>query len=133
MDDSNSELHRASAAEVAPEVIQQEQLSHSGTSQRKIAANQRNGARGGVKTEAGKHRSRRNALRHGMRATTLLVEDEINPAFRTLREALEQEYEPRTTTEHMLMEKMVLERVSKIPPQRNPEASEVKECIVDGE
>lgn len=78
---------------------------------RKIEANRRNGAKGGPRTEAGKRRSRRSAFRHGMRATTLLLDDDGSPAsekFREVRKALEDEFQPRTATEYMLMDKMVL-------------------------
>jgi hypothetical protein len=80
-------------------------------SERKLEANRRNGVLGGVKTEEGKRRSRRNALKHGMRATTLLVDDDGSSEgqkFRELRDALEQEFKPRTTTEYMLVDKMAL-------------------------
>jgi hypothetical protein len=81
------------------------------TSLRKTEANRRNGTKGGPKTEAGKRRSRRSALKHGMRATTLLLDDDGSPEsdkFREVRKALEDEFQPRTTTERMLVEKMVL-------------------------
>jgi hypothetical protein len=78
---------------------------------RKLEANRRNGAKGGVKTEEGKRRSRRSACKHGMRATTLLLDDDGSPAsekFREVRKALEDEFQPRTATEYMLVDKMVL-------------------------
>jgi hypothetical protein len=54
-------------------------------SERKLEANRRNGAKGGVKTEEGKRRSRRNALKHGLRATTLLIEDETTAEGQSFR------------------------------------------------
>jgi hypothetical protein len=78
---------------------------------RKLEANRRNGSKGGPKTDEGKRRSRRSAFKHGMRATTLLLDDDGSPEsqkFREVREALEEEYKPRTTTESMLVDKMAL-------------------------
>jgi hypothetical protein len=42
-------------------------------SERQLAANRRNGRKGGPKTEAGKHRSRLNSLKHGLSSSTLVV------------------------------------------------------------
>ncbi len=99
-------------------------------SERKLEANRRNGAKGGVKTEEGKRRSRRNALKHGLRATTLLIEDETTAegqSFRELCDALEQEYKPRTTTEYMLMDKVALA----ILRTRSGRAHEQQELAID--
>jgi hypothetical protein len=99
-------------------------------SQRKLEANRRNGAKGGVKTEEGKRKSRRNALKHGLRATTLLIEDETTAegqSFRELCDALEQEYKPRTTTEYMLMDKVALA----ILRTRSGRAHEQQELAID--
>ncbi len=80
-------------------------------SARKLLANRRNGHKGGVKTPEGKRKSRRNALKHYMRADTLVKEDDGSPAseeFRKLREAFEDEHGPRTATEYIIVEQMAM-------------------------
>ena len=47
-------------------------------SERQLAANRRNGAKGGPKTEAGKQRSRLGSLKHGLCASTVIVLPEEN-------------------------------------------------------
>ncbi len=97
-------------------------------STKKIQANRANALKGGVKTAEGKRRSRRNALKHGMRATTLLLEDdEANPEaddLRLARAELRYEFGPRTFTEAILVDAMVL-AVQQMGRGRKFEATEL--------
>jgi len=63
----------------------------------------------GPTTEEGKSRSRLNALKHGLRAETLLLEsgnEEENASFEALRARLEEQFPPRTIEEQLLLESM---------------------------
>src|SRR5688572_24563617 len=73
-------------------------------SQRQIAANRRNGAKGGPKTEEGKQRSRLGSLKHGLTASTLVVlpeehEHEYQEVLRGFRES----FQPDNAAEHALV------------------------------
>ena len=73
-------------------------------SQRQLAANRRNGAKGGPKTEAGKQRSRLGSLKHGLCASTLVVlpeedEHEYQEVLRGFRES----FQPQDPAEHALV------------------------------
>lgn len=73
-------------------------------------ASRQNGRKSrGPKTEGGKNRSRRNALKHGLRATLLLEagNQEENTALGALRATLEQQFSPRTVEEQLLLESLV--------------------------
>jgi hypothetical protein len=64
----------------------------------------------GPKTREGKNRSRRSALKHGLRAETLLLEagnQEENTALQALRARLEQQFLPRTVEQQLLLETAV--------------------------
>ena len=64
----------------------------------------------GPKTRDGKNRSRRSALKHGLRAETLLLEagnQEENAALLALRARLEQQFLPRTVEQQLLLETAV--------------------------
>ena len=81
------------------------------SSQRRINASRRNGARSrGPKTEAGKQTSSRNSLRHGLLAKTVLLDEEDEPAFIQLLVTLEEEHQPTTQTERDLVETMGIAR-----------------------
>ncbi|HUC30047.1 MAG TPA: hypothetical protein VMR80_10705 [Candidatus Acidoferrum sp.] len=83
----------------------------SGTSPLRAETARHNGSKShGPATEEGKKRSRMNALKHGLRSETLLLEtssDEENAAFRALRTRLEEQFPPRTLEEQLLLESMV--------------------------
>ena len=73
-------------------------------SPRQIAANRRNGAKGGPKTEAGKQQSRLSSLKHGLTSSTLVVlpeehEHEYNEVLRGFRES----FNPADPAEHALV------------------------------
>ena len=74
-------------------------------------ASRQNGRRSrGPKTSEGKNRSRRNALKHGLRAETLLLEagnQEENTALLALRDRLEQQFLPRSVEQQLLLETAV--------------------------
>jgi len=75
-------------------------------------ASRRNGSKSrGPKTTEGKNRSRANAIKHGLRAETLLLEigtEEENAAFESLRSRLEVQFAARTIEEQLLLESVVL-------------------------
>ena len=64
----------------------------------------------GPKTMDGKNRSRRSALKHGLRAETLLLEagnQEENNALQALRARLEQQFLPSTVEQQLFLETAV--------------------------
>lgn len=64
----------------------------------------------GPKTRDGKNRSRRSAIKHGLRAETLLLEagnQDENTALQALRARLEQQFLPRTVEQQLLLETVV--------------------------
>ena len=80
---------------------------------KKIAANRANAQRStGPRTEQGKARSKLNSLKHGLlasEAVTISVEGEAaHHEFEALCDSLEQEHEPRTPTEELLVQKFAL-------------------------
>jgi hypothetical protein len=74
------------------------------TSIRQIEANRRNAIRStGPKTEDGKHRSRRNALRHGLSAETVIEIAEDHEDYRGFEAAIIADYDPLTAVERELV------------------------------
>lgn len=74
------------------------------TSFRQIAANRRNAARStGPNTEEGKHRSRRNAIRHGLSSETVIEIVEDIEDFRGFEAAIITDYDARTAVERELV------------------------------
>jgi len=74
--------------------------------QAQIAANRRNGKKGGVKTEEGKMKSRLNAGKHGIFADALTREDEGQVA--AIHGKLLAELNPGTALEEILVDKMAV-------------------------
>ncbi len=73
-------------------------------SDRQIAANRLNAKKStGPRTENGKQRSRRNAIRHGLSAETIVDVIEDRADYETFEAAIKAEYRPRTTLEHELV------------------------------
>jgi hypothetical protein len=71
---------------------------------RQIAANRRNAQRStGPRTAAGKCKSRRNALKHGLTAEKMLLEYEDAELFKTFHETLHKEFSPVTLAESLLV------------------------------
>jgi hypothetical protein len=74
------------------------------TSIRQIEANRRNATRStGPTTEAGKHRSRRNAVRHGLSAETVVEIIEDVDDYRGFEAAIIADYDARTAVERELV------------------------------
>jgi hypothetical protein len=73
------------------------------TSFRQAQANRRNAAKStGPKSEAGKRRSRRNAIRHGLSAETVIEVLEDPEDYRAFEAAVTADYDARTTVEREL-------------------------------
>jgi hypothetical protein len=67
-------------------------------------ANQQNSKKSsGPKTQAGKDRSRMNALKHGFASRCALVIEQEVPFFKELFEKFLAEYDPKTETERFLV------------------------------
>ena len=74
-------------------------------------ASRQNGARSrGPSTTQGKHNSSRNSYRHGLLASTIVLDVESSDRFRELLNELVDEYQPSTPTEDMLVETMAAAR-----------------------
>src|ERR1700729_2743137 len=74
------------------------------TSFRQIEANRRNALRStGPKTEEGKRQSRRNALRHGLTAETVIDGLEDSEDYRSFEAAVIADYDARTAVERELI------------------------------
>src|SRR5438067_5855362 len=74
------------------------------TSFRQIEANRRNAIRStGPSTEAGKRRSRRNAIRHGLCAETVIENVEDIEDYRAFEAAVIADYDARTAVERELV------------------------------
>jgi hypothetical protein len=77
------------------------------TSLRQIEANRHNALKStGPKTEAGKQRSRCNALRHGFTAETVIEPLENPEEYRTFEDAIVSEYLPQTLVEEELVHRL---------------------------
>jgi len=77
-------------------------------SEKQVAANRQNAKNStGPRTEAGKRRSRRNALRHGLTAETVIGVHEDAAAYRALQRAVNADYRPQTNFETELIGRLV--------------------------
>ncbi len=61
----------------------------------------------GPRTEAGKHRSSLNAIRHGLTAQTVVLPSEDPTAYETHRRQFFDEYQPATATETQLVQELI--------------------------
>lgn len=78
-------------------------------SQKKIAANKKNADRSsGPKTDLGKQRSKRNALKHGIFSCELLIDASDKVKFETLRSSLRHDLFPETTLQQVGFERMLI-------------------------
>src|SRR5437764_6240932 len=76
---------------------------------KQIEANRRNALLStGPKTPEGKAAVRLNALRHGLRAHTVVLPGEKSEAFQQLCDDLEAEWQPQTRTEQLYVEQMAV-------------------------
>jgi len=77
------------------------------TSLSQIEANRRNALKStGPKTENGKQQSRRNALKHGLTAETVIEPLEDPEEYRAFEEAIVSEYAPQTPVEQELVHRL---------------------------
>src|SRR6266704_1645777 len=77
------------------------------TSLRQLDANRLNALRStGPRTENGKQQSRRNALRHGFTAETVIEPLECPEEYRAFEEAIVSEYMPQTPVERELVHRL---------------------------
>lgn len=78
------------------------------TTLKQIEANRQNAQRStGPRTEAGKQRSRQNALRHGLTAETVISALESAADFSAFAAEIAADYRPQTATEHELVGRLV--------------------------
>jgi hypothetical protein len=78
-------------------------------SEKQIAANRRNALKStGPKSPEGKAAVRLNALRHGLRARTVVLPGEKAEDFHQLCADLEAEWQPQSCTEQLLVEQMAV-------------------------
>jgi hypothetical protein len=78
------------------------------TNERQIAANRQNARNStGPKTEHGKRRSRRNAIRHGLAAETIIDVLEDRATYKALQRAIHSDYHPRSNFELQLVGRLV--------------------------
>jgi hypothetical protein len=78
---------------------------------KQIEANRHNALRStGPNSPAGKSAGRFNALRHGLRARTVVLPGEDIDEFYLLCDELEAEWEPRNNTEYFYLEQMAVAR-----------------------
>ena len=78
------------------------------TTEKQIAANRENAKKStGPRTEDGKRRSRRNAIRHGLTAETVIELYEDVRAYKALQRAISADYRPRTNFELELVARLV--------------------------
>jgi hypothetical protein len=76
-----------------------------------IAANRRNAKKcTGPTSEAGKAASSMNNLRHGLRASTLILPGETQEDFDKILAAMQQEYQPQSDSEHFLVKEAATAR-----------------------
>jgi hypothetical protein len=96
------------------------------SSQEKIAANKNNAKRSsGPKTDLGKQRSKRNALRHGILSCELLIDAGDKVKFETLRSSLRHDVFPETTLQQVGFERILIS-IRKIELALRLEAKQLK-------
>src|SRR5262245_23724792 len=87
-------------------------------SQNQLEANRANAKRStGPKSDAGKARSRMNALRHGFSSQQIVLEGEDADQFDALRAQLEAEFDPNSVVERELVDRLAtsLWRLRRVP------------------
>jgi len=81
------------------------------TSFRQVAANQRNAQKStGPKTEEGKRQSRRNAIRHGLCAETVIETVEDIEGYRAFEAAIIADFDAETAVERELVLRLKAKR-----------------------
>jgi hypothetical protein len=77
------------------------------TTEKQIIANQQNAQHStGPRTESGKRRSRRNAIRHGLTAETIIDALEDPADYMTFERAIKSDYSPQTAIEGQLVTRL---------------------------
>jgi hypothetical protein len=75
--------------------------------EKQILANQQNAKHStGPRTESGKRRSRRNAIRHGLTAETVIDTLEDSADYRAFERAIKSDYSPQTAIESQLVSRL---------------------------
>jgi hypothetical protein len=76
-------------------------------SEKQVSANRRNAAKStGPMTQSGKQQSRRNAMRHGLTAATVVPEIEDPQEFEDFEAGIRADYQPVSTIEHELVARL---------------------------
>src|SRR5262249_35662384 len=77
------------------------------TTEKQVIANQQNAKHStGPRTEFGKRRSRRNAIRHGLTAETVIDSLEDAADYMAFERAIKSDYSPRTAIESQLVTRL---------------------------
>jgi len=75
--------------------------------EKQILANQQNAKHStGPRTDSGKRRSRRNAIRHGLAAETVVDTLECAADYRAFEKAIKSDYAPQTAIESQLVSRL---------------------------
>lgn len=77
-------------------------------SKKQLKANKRNAQLGGVKTEKGRQRIKYNAMKHGLLAKHLVIEDSEKSEYIKLSSTLYEELDPKTEIERILVERVIV-------------------------
>ena len=88
------------------------------TSSKQLEANRANAKHSsGPKSTEGKARSRRNALKHGLVSSEIVIWDEDPDEFELFRAGLEADFQPNSTIEHELVDRLagLLWRLRRLP------------------
>src|SRR5450759_999836 len=76
-------------------------------SEKQVSANRRNAAKStGPMTQGGKQQSRRNAMRHGLTAATVVTAIEDSQEFERFAAAIRADYQPVSAIEHELVARL---------------------------
>lgn len=100
-------------------------------SDRQIVANRLNALQStGPKSDAGRAASRRNALKHGLTARSLIIEGEDPDLFEDLRTSLFATYQPTGVVEDQLVDMMagILWRLRRVPALEAAAFSWMRRC-----
>jgi hypothetical protein len=88
------------------------------TSQKQLEANRANAKRStGPTSDSGKARSKVNSLKHGLTARAIVIAGEDPDQFDALRGGLETDYDPKTTIERELIDRLAVSlwRLGRVP------------------
>ncbi len=111
---------------------QKEESRADGTSAKQVAANRRNAMRStGPRTPKGKEVSKFNAIKHGLRASEIVIPGLEDPQeFEALLQELCDEWMPNGRTEISLVEEIALEQW-RLRRAHRAELGEIRQGIVD--